>query len=227
MLLNSKSYILLFFMFLLGACFYDNVDPPQPEDYISKLVVNAELNTTSTFALQLTNSASVSSDDLPGLVKTATVNLARNQETSVMAYDQNTEMYLSNIIPQPGDRISLDIRATGYPFVTSFITVPNAVSTTSTLVVNGGVDSTGQASDLLTIQFQDDPNEKNYYRLNFYYYDNTFGEFDNMAFSTNDPSLAQYNSYRLYDGSVLFDDELFNGQLKSISTVAPFGYSLW
>jgi hypothetical protein len=193
------------------------------EDYKPLLVVNSKLSTGTQFRLQLSNSASVSNDNQPKLVKDAVISIAQNGTSFNMTYDAGTELYTSGMTPQPGDIILLDIRAQGYPIATSSASLPKSISAVTTLVPEGGVDSLGNLSDLIKIRFHDDPSEKNYYLINFYYYDNTLGQFFPMPYSANDPALAQYNSFKLNNGSILFDDELFNGKSKVISTLAPFG----
>ncbi|MBR9861112.1 DUF4249 domain-containing protein [bacterium] len=207
----------------LHSCYEDILVPDAQDSYVSKLVVNAVLETGTPFDLQLTNTESVQDTFFPKLVRDAVVTLNVNGNQTVMNFNQSTELYESNVIPNAGDDVRLDIRSSGYPVATSFQRVPASISATSTLVPEGGRDSSGILSDLLKIEFQDDPLSRNYYKISFYYYDQFLAEFVPMQFTSNDPSIAEYNSFRLNDGSVIFNDELFNGKTKTISTVAPFG----
>jgi hypothetical protein len=87
----------------------------------------------------------------------------------------------------------------------------------------GGIDTSGNKGDLLQVSFQDEAGKDNYYKINVYYWNQTIGQWIPINFDKRDPSLAEYNSFLLNDAGVLFSDELFNGNQKTINIVTTSG----
>ncbi len=224
--MKKTIYIFLLSLLFVACSDEDLLNLSELGNYSEKLVVNGILSTDKQVSFKLTNSESSSNSDLPKLVTNATVNMSVNGNNSVMSYDPGSQSYILSYSPKAGDIFALDVRADGYPFVTSNIQIPNSISANSSLTPNGGLDTSGTPSDLLSISFQDDPAVNNYYKINFFYYNKTLAVFVPMSFVLNDPEISEFNSQRLNDASILFTDEFFNGENKTISTVAPYGLVL-
>jgi len=149
--------------------------------------------------------------------------MVRNKDEISLTFNEFTETYTTSETVASGDAITLRVNHPNYPNANSSFKMPQEISASGSFIKEGGIDVDGDPGDLITVTFTDDANRNNYYQLNFYYFNETISQFIPMAFETSDPSLLDYNSYKLNDGSVLFSDELFNGKEKALSTVAPFG----
>lgn len=219
--MKKLSYIALI---LFSSCILeDDLNPSDIGAYSDKLVVNSLACAGESLTVQLSNSTSVSSSEYPSAVENATITITRNGVNETMVYNNFDKLYECSFVPSAGDLFQLDVRANGYLFVNSSIVIPADINATASLIENGGIDTSGLLSDLVKIDFTDQSGVKNYYKINFFYYNPTLGRYIPMIFTINDPDLAEYSGFRLNDGSMLFSDELFDGESKSLGTVAPFG----
>lgn len=209
---------------LIAACSdIDTIDPNDLGNYTEKLTVNGIATSGDVIRLNITASAASVDSFLPISIQDADVTIALNGNNQTATYDPFEDAYIINQNLNAGDEIRLDARRVGYPNVNATVYIPESIAATSSFIPNGGLDTAGVPSDLIEVEFTDDPQRDNYYRINFFYYNSTLGEFIPMSFSVNDPSFTEFNSIKLNDASLLFTDELFNGRSKKISTVAPFG----
>ena len=196
-----------------------NAFPP----YGKKLVINAVATSGEALEIQVTNSVASTSSDFPELIEDAEISITRNNSPLTVNYNIGSKMYDVSGTPAADDVYNLDVRRSSYLTVSSVIQIPASINANAQLIPDGGYDTSGMLSDLLKVSFQDDGSGANYYKINFFYYNGTLAEFFPLNFVLNDPSFTELNSQRLNDGSVLFNDELFNGGEKTISVVPPFG----
>lgn len=207
----------------LTACFTDTLTPSELGDYRDKVVVNGVLSNNAPIALEITDSKSSFSGELPSLVRGAEVRLVVNQDSEDLIFDPFDEVYTGSLPIAPGDAVTLTVFHPDYPSVQANTRIPNEIDATPSLTIDGGIDTSGLVSDLLSVTFKDHPIQENYYRINFFYRNEAIDQYIPFAFSRNDPSLAEFNSFRLNDGSILFTDELFNGKEKTLSAVPVAG----
>lgn len=224
--MKKTIYIALAALLFTACSDLDTINPKDLGDYTEKLTVNGVVSSGDIIKLNITGSTSSIDSFLPVSITDAQVTIALNGTNQTAIYDPFENMYVLNQTLNEGDEIRLDARRTGYPNVNATVYIPQSISANSSFTPNGGLDTAGIPSDLIEVEFTDDPSADNYYRINLYYYNTTLGEFIPMSFSVNDPSFTEFNSLKLNDASLLFTDELFNGQTKKISTVAPFGLVL-
>ena len=218
-----KKYTLYIILcFTLLSCATDTIRPKELLEYSDKLVVNGIIDNANPISIQITNSKAAFDTVLPSLVKDAKVKLTYQSNVVELTYDLFTSTYTApNIIPA-GEVAAIEISHPDYPNPNSVIKLPSALTATGKLEENAGIDTSGNISDIVSVSFQDKAGEKNFYRINFFYRNETTNQYFLSTLNTTDPSLAEYNTYRLNDGSLLFTDDLFDGQLKTISTV-PIG----
>lgn len=224
--MKKNLYILLNWALVLGVvsgCNTDTITPIELADYNNRIVVNGILDTKNQIQIEVTDSKSAFSTDFPNLIKDAEVKLFQNQNEIPLNYDLFEEKFRAAQVLSPGDAVTLRISHPDYPLADVQLRMPESLNPVGQLQINGGVDSTGNIADKLSVTFQDEEGRNNYYRINFYYFNRTLGRYIPMSFDITDPSLASYNSYRLNDNSVLFTDDLFKGGTKTISTIAPAG----
>jgi hypothetical protein len=215
-------YIILFTVVLSG-CFVDSLKPKELTDYKDKIVVNGVLSNASGISIQVTNSKAAFDSEFPKLVKDAEVKLFQNQIEIPLTYDLFSEQYTAPNTITSGAAVTLEIKHPDYSNVTSIFRMPDKINATSTLIEDGGIDTSGYVSDLVEVSFNDPGGSQNYYIINFFYRNETLNQYIPISFPSTDPSLAEYNSYKLNNAAILFTDELFNGRTKKISMVPVSG----
>ena len=224
--MSSISKVILG-MLLLSSCLNeDTFSLTELDPYNKKIVVNTILTNGQEVAIQVSNSASTVGSDFPSYLDQAVVILTQNGNGSTLIYDALNKTYKASVVPQEGDVFTLSVQSPGLNSVNAQARIPQSIQAQAQLIPEGGLDTSGIPSDLLKITFTDDAQAANYYKLNFYYYNTTLAEYFPLAYSITDPDLAEFAGLRQYDGSMVFTDVHFNGETKSLSTVAPFGLVL-
>jgi|TARA_B110000967_G_scaffold31437_1_gene29810 hypothetical protein len=215
---------------LFSSCFEDTIKPDILKDYTPKLVVNSLITADDSISIEITTSVAAIDNTFPNLVKDAKITITDgsldqngNLKKIRPVYRDLTETYSSPQTFAEGTRLEVRITHPDYPNVISTVFIPADVNSVGLLTVDGGIDTGGLVGDLIQVSFADPGNQDNYYRLKVSYFSETVGVWVPFIFPKSDPSLAEYNSFALDDLSILFNDELFNGQNKTFSTVAPSG----
>ncbi len=226
----KKNILYILIASLFSSCFQDTIRPDILKDYTPKLVVNSLVVADDSISIEITNSVASIDSTFPNLVKDAKITItdgSLDQNGDLieikLVYRELTETYSSPQTFPAGTRLEIRISHPDYPNVISTVFLPSEINSTGALVENGGIDTGGLVGDLIQVNFNDPSNELNYYRLKVSYFNETVGVWVPFVFPKSDPSLAEYNSFALNDFSILFSDELFDGQNKTFSTVAPSG----
>ncbi|MDG2454165.1 MAG: DUF4249 domain-containing protein [Bacteroidia bacterium] len=220
---NNKNILLASIVFVLfSGCLNDTVRPDILQDYTPRLVVNAVVTSDVVMGIRVTSSKAILDSSYLGLITDAelTYRTSLGQEGS-FTYDAFTEIYTSTDLLVPGEVIRVRGEHPDFPTILSEVRVPDSVATTASMVLNGGIDTSDLPGDLITLEFTDDPDQKNYYKIRVLYW-NGF-EFIPIIYPRSDPSFSEFNSLRLQDASILFTDDLFNGKEKAVFTVATNG----
>jgi hypothetical protein len=220
---NNKNILLASIVFVLfSGCLNDTVRPDILQDYTPRLVVNAVVTSDVVMGIRVTSSKAILDSSYLGLITDAelTYRTSLGQEGS-FTYDAFTEIYTSTDLLVPGEVIRVRGEHPDFPTILSEVRVPDSVATTASMVPNGGIDTSDLPGDLITLEFTDDPDQKNYYKIRVLYW-NGF-EFIPIIYPRSDPSFSEFNSLRLQDASILFTDDLFNGKEKAVFTVATNG----
>jgi hypothetical protein len=214
-----RFFVGLSFVLSLSACLNDTIRPDILQDYTPKMVINAVLTADSTVSIRLTQSLPVVDSTYPTLVQNATVTYeSATGADGSFTYDPISQTYITNKVFVPGEIFRLRGEHPTLPTVVSEVRMPDKVESQASLTLDGGVDTSGLSGDLLTLTVNDPGGQKNYYRLRVLY--NNGVRFIPFSYPRADPSFADYNSLVLEDNSVLFTDELFEGQQKTILSVA-------
>lgn len=219
---TSYAFILLLSLLISGCI--EPIDIDSLPQYVKKITINSELNNQSKVRIQLSNSTNAYKSDLPASIADATIVFRENGNLKLLVYNAATTYYEGDFIPQPGSTYLISVQHPNYPAVSSNVQIPEAHQNKSVnLAINGGIDATGVPSDLLSVSWKDNPNQKNYYEVRFTYYSETVQMFIPFEYQTIDPVLTGNSALKTNNGGYIFDDRLFNGQQKTISAVAPFG----
>ena len=219
----KKNILYILIASLFSSCFQDTIKPDILKDYTPKLVVNSLIAADESISIEITNSVASIDSAFPNLIKNAQVTIKSGAVEIKPTYSDITETYVSPQTFAAGDILEVRVSHPDYPNVASTLRIPSDVNPTGTLIENGGIDTGGLVGDLIQVNFNDPSNELNYYRLKVSYFNETVGVWVPFVFPKSDPSLAEYNSFALNDFSILFSDELFDGQNKTFSTVTPSG----
>jgi hypothetical protein len=220
----KKISILSLLVILLAGCFRDTIKPDILKDYAPKLVVNSIISAGEPISMEITTSVASIDSGFPTLIRDARVTLSVPGEVDVVpVFNDSTETYTSIQSFDAGTTINVRITHPDFSTVISTLFIPFEIDPLGTLTPDGGIDTGGLPGDLIQVSFADPGNQANYYRLKVSFYNDNLGVWVPFVFPKSDPSLAEYNSFGLDDLSILFNDELFNGQTKTISTVAPSG----
>lgn len=217
----NKIFLLALVSSLFMGCLSDVITPKELTDYTKRLVVNGVLDTENSISISITDSKSSFSTDFPEVIKDAEVTIFQNQNDIKLLYDDVEGRFVSTTVLNPSDVITLRVSHPDYPLVESKLRMPEELNPTGKLVIDGGLDTAGNISDLLSVSFIDEEGRNNFYRINFLYFNPTLNKYLPMAYDVSDPSLTSYNSFRLNDNSIIFTDDLFKGKTKTIATVAP------
>jgi hypothetical protein len=218
-----KIYLSLIALITISACDREIPFADLPE-FEEKLVLNAELNNQQPISIEASSSASAYVNKEAEVLEGVNIVLLKGNQEIPLIYDGFFKRYISTEIPAAG--VSYTVRASypGLISVTSNAQIPSTLQEkNATYIIDGGTDNNGNTSDLLKVSFRDRANENNYYKLNFYYFSVTLGEWLPFDFNTDDPSLNAPETVSTADGGFVVSDQLFNGQLKEFVAVPPAG----
>lgn len=215
--------IFLILILLVSSCI-EPIDIDSLPQYVNKITINSELNNQEKISIKLSNSTNAYKSQTPASITDATIVFRENGNLKFLTYNPTTTAYEGDFIPQAGNTYNISIQHPNFPAVSSQVQIPEAHQNKQVaLVINGGIDATGVPSDLLSVTWKDNPNLTNYYEVRFTYYSETVQMFIPFEYQTIDPVLTGNSALKTNNGGYIFDDRLFNGQLKTLSAVAPFG----
>lgn len=220
---SIRNTTVLFLALFIGGCVTDTVKPNELVGYTRKMVVNAVVNAGEGIELELTTSEAAIDSNLASAVIDANVQLTTESAIEILPYNIFSEKYTTSTMVDAGKSLNVMISHPDFPNVRSTISLPEAINATGNLIEDGGIDTSGLTGDLLQVTFDDAGGKQNYYKINVYYFLQSLSEWIPLDFDKTDPSLSAINSYKLNDAGVLFSDELFDGERKTISIVAPSG----
>jgi len=225
MLLNFKPILL--FAVIITAISCEKIIPFTSDITESKLVVNSLFDNTQRWNIHVSKSLSVIDNaELTG-VENASVIISDSIGNIIetLLHDSGG-FYTGGIIPQTNNTYRIDVSANNFTSVYALETLPNnipilSVDTSSIININN------EKELQFDINFSDPSEETNYYILGvdvgfweFYdlgagFLDSSFIEMTIPLYS-NDQS-SNDNETNNKDGTILFEDLLFNGQNKNLS----------
>jgi len=218
-----KIYLSLIAFITISACDREIPFADLPE-FEEKLVLNAELNNQQPISIEASSSASAYVNKEAEVLEGVNIVLLKGNQEIPLIYDGFFKRYISTEIPAAGVNYTVRASYPGLISVTSNAQIPSTLQEkNATYIIDGGTDNNGNTSDLLKVSFRDRANENNYYKLNFYYFSVTLGEWLPFDFNTDDPSLNAPETVSTADGGFVVSDQLFNGQLKEFVAVPPAG----
>lgn len=194
-------------------------------EYTDQLIINSVLSNTENISIYVGKSANAYSDSVPTRYDNVDVQLVANGNTVSVQYDNNSNRFVANRRPVPGQTYEVTVtdKAGVLSTANARSRMPEEpVNKSIRYVENGGVDMNGNPSDLLSLTWTD-VSGNNYYIAHFYYYSEVADLYLPFDFAMTDQTLADPETVELNDGGFLFNDKLFNGREKTISVVPPGG----
>ena len=205
------------------------------------LVVNGLLETDNNVQLVIAHSVGAFSDVTPSFINDADVALYKDGSFIDSLIPDMTEQvyasytndngnidsllmyyYKSNYIPEKDANYRIEVNHTNYPSISAETYIPDDI-----ILYNLDVDTTSNEEKIgFAFSFEDNVSRQNYYRLRLYGSCKKISEKDDewdrgyLVMKSNDPSFPgdiPWDGYTFIGDKVVFSDDLFNGQSKTIT----------
>tara|TARA_B100001142_G_scaffold311908_1_gene346763 strand:- start:3196 stop:4137 length:942 start_codon:yes stop_codon:yes gene_type:complete len=241
-----KNIILLILLggFLIISCDMETVIDLDIPPHEPVLVLNGFLDTDTNARVIVSHSVGAFSNEVPSFINNADVMLYKDNQfvdsflldTTNLVYanyysDYNTGLlpmyyYTSGHIPDKDAIYRVEVEHSDYNSVSSQTYIPGDIS-----LYNIDVDTISNSEDIgFTFSFDDNTSQQNYYRLKLYSScKSDLEEYEKgyLVMMSNDPSFPSdfpQEGYTFIGDEVLFTDDLFNGQSKTITLDVAFEY---
>jgi len=194
------------------------------KEYQPKLVINGLINNEDRVAVSISTAVPFGGRNEPEILSNATVSLfIDGVRQTDLTYDAFEKKYLYGFRAMPGREYRVVASAPGYPPAEGIARLPGA-GTFGKSIFRDSVftDSFGFPMGEILVRIQDNRDEKNYYRVVLRYYNSATTNFDLLPVESDDPLVNQLASQR--DGSVVFSDATFNGNMREVRFRIPFGF---
>jgi hypothetical protein len=191
--------------------------------YKPRLVVNS-LMTSDQVVWASVNSNIPLADSLgPAPIESANVVLFDQSGNSYsMPFNFGQGRYEASIIPKPGEHYEVVANYGNFPQAAGNTTMPKNVAVApSTWVDNTGIDVDGFPTGTLSLKIVDDKQERNYYNISLYRYDDFIAQWFVISPDFQDRELES-QSISTPDGGFVISDALFNGAVKTFNFTTPF-----
>lgn len=190
-----------------------------------RLVVNALLNDKDAVAISVSQSTDVKDNTKPGPITNANVLITDSKKQIIAcSYNPATLKYESSSVLKAGETYELSVTANGFTKAYSKLIIPSvATGGSASWRDSTGKNNQGYFTGTLSVKILDNGAERNYYRINLYYYDSPVAEWKTLTPETVDAQL-QNSAIKTEDGGWILTDVNFNGKSKEIGFVTPFGY---
>jgi hypothetical protein len=191
--------------------------------FTPRLVVNSFVNSDDFFSVQVSQTIPMTDTAFPDFIENANVIVNDGIQDYTLSYNLGLSKYVANFKPVAGKEYKVEVSVPNFSKATGRMTLPNKLnSPKSTWKENTGFDSFGFETGTITCFIADPQNERNYYEINLYRYDDFIQEWVIMPPTTTDPFLNQ-NAAKTDLGGFLLDDRTFNGGNRQFEFITSFG----
>ncbi len=223
-LIMKKIFLAIFIssmIFVSQSC-ETNLDMGQIQ-YSDRLVVNALLTTSDIVGVSVSNTYNVFDTTVPVPLMNASVKfIDDNGNQTDLKLNLITGKYEANVVPKAGKKYTILVNHPKYNSAQGELTLPfEAVKNKSTFVDNTALDPSGNPTGTITLNLSDNGNERNYYEINIYRYNDFLDQWFIMTPVTNDPNISE-NAIQTNLGGILFTDKSFNGKTKTIPFITEY-----
>ncbi len=191
--------------------------------YKPRLVVNSLMTSDQVVWATVNSNISLVDTIGPAPIENATVQLVdQNGNVRSMAFNFGQGRYEANVNPKPGERYEIVANYANFPQAKGSTEVPPALNLPpSTWVDNTGVDADGFPTGTLSLKIVDSKQERNYYEITLYRYDDFIAQWFVINPDFHDAELAS-QSIATANGGFVISDALFNGDVKTFNFHTPF-----
>lgn len=196
-----------------------------PIAFTEKLVVQLLATNDQVFSMHVGNTLAINDSTAEKIIDDAKVTVT-NKLTGVVStlkYNLANNRYESSWIPQTGVEYYFQISRGNSQSATCQLQIPSFANANKST----WKDSTGQDKDnfytgTINVSINDNSNERNYYEISLYRYQDITQTFETMKIVSQNPELSQ-NSIINEFGAMILDDGNFNGQNKLLKFTTSFG----
>ncbi len=234
-------YLTLLFSLCFVSCDMETVIDLEIPPHESVLVLNGILDTDTNARVVVSHSVGAFSNGIPSFINNANVLLYKEDSligsllpdmTNLVYVEYSDDngnagslpmyYYKSDYMPEKDSDYRVEVDHSNYNLISAETYIPDDI-----ILYNIDVDTTSNEENIgLTFTFNDNANQQNYYRLKLYgsckKNDEKDDEWDRgyLVIKSNDPSFPgdfNWDGYTFIGRQVLFSDDLFNGQAKTIT----------
>lgn len=192
----------------------------------SRLVVNALVNDQDKISISVSQSTTIQDSVKPAPISNATVVITDgNGSKTNCVYNLLNDKYECNIVAKSGEYFAVTVSAPGFAQAFAELRIPGKSSINKTVWKDStGFDSSGYPLGRLSVKINDNGGEKNYYRINLFYYKTGLGEWVVMKPALEDAEFEN-QALKTEDGGIIFKDNTFNGKQRTVNFITQFGFS--
>ena len=219
--MKALIYIVLFPLFFLCSCEKD-LDMSQIA-FKEKLVVNLLAYDNDSLSVTVNKSLDIFDSIGKPSIENALVIVTDDKGVKTkLNFDLISQSYRSTWYPVSGINYTLEVSWGNLSSTYSFFTIPKLSTSGKALWIdNTSSDSVGFPTGTISFIIKDNPNERNYYELGLFRYDEFSSEpWLNLPIIPENPELVN-NQILNKDGALLIDDGGFNGQNKLFKFTTP------
>ncbi len=219
--MKALIYIVLFPLFFLCSCEKD-LDMSQIA-FKEKLVVNLLAYDNDFLSVTVNKSLDIFDSIGKPSIENALVIVTDDKGVKTkLNFDLISQSYRSTWYPVSGINYTLEVSWGNLSSTYSFFTIPKLSTSGKALWIdNTSSDSVGFPTGTISFIIKDNPNERNYYELGLFRYDEFSSEpWLNLPIIPENPELVN-NQILNKDGALLIDDGGFNGQNKLFKFTTP------
>ncbi len=219
----KKNFWIIGLIMMAGISACDTELDDSSIKFTPRLVVNSFVNSDDFFSVQVSKTISMSDTTYPDFIENATVVVNDGAQDFTLSYNLGLSKYVANFKPVAGQTYSVKVSAPDFFTASGTMVLPNKLnSPKSTWQDKTGFDENGFETGTLTCYIADPQEERNYYEVNLYRFDDFTQEWVIMAPNTTDPFLNQ-SAAKTDLGGYLLDDKTFNGGNKKFEFITSYG----
>lgn len=219
----KKNFWIIGLIMMTGISACDTELDDSSIKFTPRLVVNSFVNSDDFFSVQVSKTISMSDTTYPDFIENATVVVNDGAQDFTLSYNLGLSKYVANFKPVAGQTYSVKVSAPDFFTASGTMVLPNKLnSPKSTWQDKTGFDENGFETGTLTCYIADPQEERNYYEVNLYRFDDFTQEWVIMAPNTTDPFLNQ-SAAKTDLGGYLLDDKTFNGGNKKFEFITSYG----
>lgn len=219
--MKHLKYFVLLPILLLFSC-EKELDMSQIE-FKEKLVVNLLAYDNDFLSVTVERSLNIYDSTGKPAIENARVFVTNQQGVkSQLNFDLVSQSYRSSWIPVSGEQYILEVSWGDLSSTYSFFTIPKlSINGKASWKDSTSSDSMGFLTGTISFTIKDNPNERNYYEIGLFRYDEFSSEqWLNLPIIPENPELVN-NQILNKDGALLVEDGGFNGQNKLFKFTTP------